>query len=576
MRLLNNTEEDLLKQERSILNNLLVSLVKFAASDDDQLTLKESLEQLDEFFLLVFVGEFNAGKSALINTFLGEDLLKEGVTPTTMQVNMLRYGKERERTVINENLHILTAPIEFLSEVSIVDTPGTNAIIRKHEMITTRFVPRADLVLFVTSVDRPFTESERVFLEQIRDWGKKIIIVLNKIDILQDSQDLSEIHQFIADNARMLLGITPEIFPVSARLAFQAKKGNPELWQASRFEILENYIRHTLDEKNRKKLKFLNPIGVGMYLAQRYLDIIEQRLMLLKDDFTMLNNIEQQLNLYKEDMQRDFRLRIADIENILYEVEQQGQDYFDETIRLSRIFDLLDKERIKAGFEQKVMGDVSHRIDNKINDLIDWIVDSNFRQWQAVTEHIAERRREHKTHLIGTMGNFSYDRERIMEGVGRETQQVVESFDKQREAEALAESTRNTVAAVAAVEIGAVGLGAAITAAASTAAADFTGILFASIMAALGLFIIPAKRQQAKQELRQKMSDMRSQLAQSLSQHFDRELERSLQRINEAIAPYTRFVRAEGEKAKQSQSELSNIKAELEGLRLKINDYFNH
>ena len=42
-----------------------------------------------------------------------------------------------------------------------------------------------DLVLFVTSADRPFTETERAFLEQIRAWGKKIVIVVNKVDILE-------------------------------------------------------------------------------------------------------------------------------------------------------------------------------------------------------------------------------------------------------------------------------------------------------------------------------------------------------------------------------------------------------
>ena len=572
MRILNTQQEELLKSERSVLSELRLALVKFNASEDDQTTLKESLEQLDEFFLLVIVGEFNAGKSALINALIGQDLLKEGVTPTTMQVNILRYGKEQERTVLNENIHVLSAPLDFLNEVSIVDTPGTNAIIRKHEVITTRFVPRSDLVLFITSVDRPFTESERAFLEQIRDWGKKIVFVLNKIDILHSQSDLEKIIAFIAENARTLLGITPDIFPISARLAFQSKQGKPEQWQESRFEALETYIRQTLDESSRLQLKFLNPIGVGLHLTQRYLYLIEQRLALLKDDFSMIINVEEQINLYKEDMQRDFRLRIADIENILYEVEQQGQDYFDETIRLSRIMDLLDKARIKSGFEQKVMGDVSGDIDTKVNELIDWMVDSNFRQWQVVTEHLAERRREHKAHIIGDIGSFSYDRERIMEGVGRETQRVVESFDKQSEAETLAEGTRTAVAAVAAVEIGALGLGAAIAAAATTAAADFTGILFASVIAALGLFIIPAKRRQAKQELRQKMVDMRSQLAQSLSNHFERELERSLQHIREAITPYTRFVRAEGEKMQQSQSALQHIKDELDGLKLRVNN----
>ena len=79
----------------------------------------------------------------------------------------------------------MTAPVELLRDLHIVDTPGTNAIDREHERLTIDFVPRADLVLFVTSADRPFTETERVFLETIRDWGKKIVIVVNKVDIFQ-------------------------------------------------------------------------------------------------------------------------------------------------------------------------------------------------------------------------------------------------------------------------------------------------------------------------------------------------------------------------------------------------------
>ena len=47
---------------------------------------------------------------------------------------------------------------EILKEIAIVDTPGTNALDRHHEALTATFVPRSDLVLFVTSADRPFSE----------------------------------------------------------------------------------------------------------------------------------------------------------------------------------------------------------------------------------------------------------------------------------------------------------------------------------------------------------------------------------------------------------------------------------
>ena len=179
MRILTEAQENLLKDARNLLNELRDSLIKFGAAPEDYETLADSIRQLDELFLLVVVGEFNSGKSAFINALLGQKLLKEGVTPTTTQINVLRYGATEERRVENENLHTLTAPVPLLEELNIVDTPGTNAIIRQHEAITQQFVPRSDLVLFVTSADRPFTESERAFLEKLRDWGKKVLIVLN-------------------------------------------------------------------------------------------------------------------------------------------------------------------------------------------------------------------------------------------------------------------------------------------------------------------------------------------------------------------------------------------------------------
>lgn len=42
----------------------------------------------------------------------------------------------------------------------IVDTPGTNVILQRQQQLTEEFVPRADLLLFVMSADRPLTESE--------------------------------------------------------------------------------------------------------------------------------------------------------------------------------------------------------------------------------------------------------------------------------------------------------------------------------------------------------------------------------------------------------------------------------
>jgi len=574
MHILSNQQETLLKEERNLLRELRVALANFGAPDEDQAALEESIQQLDDFFLLVIVGEFNAGKSAFINALLGQKVLKEGVTPTTTQVNILRYGETNERQIVDDHLHILTAPMDILAEISIVDTPGTNAIIREHEAITSKFVPRSDLVLFITSADRPFTESERVFLEKIHDWGKKVVIVINKVDILQSNEDLTQIESFLAENAQTLLGITPDIFPISAKIALQAKQGQPQLWNESRFEALEKYFQDTLDEDSRTRLKFLNPLGVGKHLTDRYLESIEERLALLKADFDMLDDVESQLDVYSDDMHRDFEFRISDVDNVLYEMELRGESYFNETMRLARVFDLIKKERIQKEFENQVVADAPLRIEGKVTELIDWMVDSDLRQWQAVTEHIAERRRKHKDRIVGdeAASTFHYDRERLIEGIGREAKRVVESYDKSKEAQQIAQGAQNAVAAAAALEIGAVGLGAIVAAIATTMAADVTGILLASVVAALGLFIIPARRRAAKKEMREKIASMRTQLTKALRVHFEREIERSLQHINGTIAPYTRFVRAERDKNETSQSILKEIHNGLSRLQSQIQE----
>ncbi len=108
--------------------------------------------------------------------------------------------------------------------MTLVDTPGTNAIDREHEALTQHFIPRADLVLFVTSADRPFTESERAFLAGIRDWGKKIVMAVNKIDILETEEERERVRKFVRESFTNLLGEEPKVFVVSARQAFRAKE----------------------------------------------------------------------------------------------------------------------------------------------------------------------------------------------------------------------------------------------------------------------------------------------------------------------------------------------------------------
>ena len=577
--ILRAADQELIRDERRLLNELRTALLRFGASDETRSTLDRSIEQLDELFLLVVVGEFNAGKSAFINALVGQPVLAEGVTPTTAQVTLLKHGDSpvgtRGEIARADNVQVISAPADLLKEIHIVDTPGTNAVIREHERLTSEFVPRSDLVLFVTSADRPFTETERAFLEQIRAWGKKIVIVINKVDIFGSESQLEEVRAFVEENARALLGLVPEIFPVSARLAMRAKHGEPGLWQESRFEALERYIRTTLDQGSRLQLKLLNPLGVGASLTNRYLGLTRERLSLLAEDFAALDDVESQLGVYEQDMLRDFEGRMAEIDNILLQMERRGHDFFDDTMRIGRVMDLLNRARVQQGFEQQVVADAPQQIERKVHELVDWLVDNDYRQWQRISAHLADRRREYRERIVGERGDpetraFHQDRTRLVDTVSRETQRVVDSFDRRREASELADGARNAVAAAAAAGAGAVGLGTLVTIAASTAAADVTGLIMASVLAAIGFFIIPAKRQRAKDEMRQKIADVRERLSIALRAQFEREIKGSGSRIREGIAPYSRFVRSEGEKLRETEQQLVSLVRQIDDLRARV------
>jgi len=216
-RILDEARQDLLREERRRLGDLRVLLVRLGAADESQKILAHAIAQLDELFLLVVVGEFNSGKSSLINALLGERVLEQGPTPTTSRVGVLMYGPDVDRAPSGRGFEAITSPLEILREMHVVDTPGTNAVLREHEALTRDFVPRADLVLFVTSAERPFTESERAFLEAIRAWGKKVVVALNKIDILEAPDDVDKVVEFVKENVLALVGFRPAVFPVSAR-----------------------------------------------------------------------------------------------------------------------------------------------------------------------------------------------------------------------------------------------------------------------------------------------------------------------------------------------------------------------
>jgi small GTP-binding protein len=574
---LSKKEQELRAREQELLERLATALERFGTdvSADDLRRFQEAREQLNGLFLLVIAGEFNSGKSSFINALLGERVLPEGVTPTTDRINILRHGERISEHLREAYLLERTHPAEVLREINIVDTPGTNAIIRRHEELTRDFVPRSDLVLFVTSADRPFTESERAFLEQIREWGKKIVFIVNKIDILTREDEREQVIRYVGENAATLLGETPQIFAVSARSALEAREGgveDPERWDESGLGSVEDYLLNTLDQEERVRLKLLNPLNVGLRLASKYKEATFERLKLLAQDVEALQNIDQQLAIFHQEMLRDFEPRLGRLDVLLSDMERRGSRFFEETIRIGRIKSLMDSEGVKRAFEREVIAETPRALEEEVGRVIDWIVERNHKLWQDISGYIDRRQlSRHREGMIGeVVPSFGYNRQALLDSIGRVSREVVGSYNREAESRTIANEIQGAFASTALAEAGAIGLGTIIVTVVTGAAADLTGILLAAALAIGGFYILPRKRRQAQRDFQRRIAQLRTQLKDALTRQVHLELEQSTARINEAIAPYRRFVQSQQQQLNEARGELVATEDALLRLRAEL------
>jgi len=232
------------------------------------------VETLDRPLLVTVMGEFNSGKSTFVNALLGEEVAPMGITPTTATINILRYGRERagrvlyrdgqSRMVAWDNVPKLLRgldpvevsririvevlyPLEVLQRVNVVDTPGLNSILPEHEAVAREFIAQADAVIWLFTVDQAGKATEREALTSIREAGKKILGVLNKIDRLEEkpaetaldtevsaqsggetdllhSRALQAILSHLADEETGLSDVLERVVPFSGRLALLGRR----------------------------------------------------------------------------------------------------------------------------------------------------------------------------------------------------------------------------------------------------------------------------------------------------------------------------------------------------------------
>ncbi|HEX2123734.1 MAG TPA: dynamin family protein [Thermoanaerobaculia bacterium] len=539
----------LLRREQRLLVELRETLEREQA--DERRRVDELLATLEDLFTIVIVGEFNAGKSSLINALFGAKLRTEGPIPVDDVISILRFAEQPSQRRISDFVVEQFYPVEFLRNITLVDTPGTNSIVQRHQEITEDYIPRADLVLFVTSIDRPLSESERRFLEYIREWGKKVVFVLNKIDT-KDEQEVAQVLAYLQSNVRTIFGFEPVVYPVSSKTG-------------SRFGELEDYIFRVLSEKERVRIKLTAPLETILSLAKKQFRMIESRRQLLAADKARIDAINDQLDRARADLVSSFGQFAVRIDNLMMDLERRGIDFLDRYVRIQHVMLLRDASRFREEFERQVFQGWKGTIDATIQEAVDWLVRENMKLWNGTVDAFHRRAEAdaRDEEIVGRVGReFAYNREEVYARMRTNAEQRLAAYDVNVESRRIIDHAMRAVLHSFGLGAGALGLGYLLTTAVSSTAVDVTGLTAATMLLVTSFLILPYKRSKAKEEFRRRIEEMRTQLKEALDRESSTEIDRMLRSIKSAFEPYQRFYAAESEKVERFAEKLGKIEGE--------------
>lgn len=586
---LTRQQAELVAAERRLVLDVRDALARADGPRADLERLAQLVGEMDELFLLVVAGEYNAGKSTFINALLGDEVFAMGDLPTTRAISILRYGEPGPPEPAGEHVRVYRYPLDALRDLEIVDTPGTNSIERMEEEITRGFVPRADLVLFVTSLLQPLTASELAFLTHIREWGKKVIFVVNGVDRRNSDEQLDRVREYLArEVVARLGGPEPAVYFVSALRALRTKiaarsaapndpapAGAPD--PRDEFAALERYLLDTLREGERVRLKLLSPLGVLRHVLERNTAALGTRQDVVREDARVLRTVRDQLAAYSTEMRTDSERYLLELRAALAEVERRGRTWLERNIRVGNYNLLRNRDAVENRFRNEVMAEAPRQIEDVVHRMVDWTVARNLKLWTAVFAELdAHTARLRASGALGAHGDaeFTYNREELFARLRQPVERRLEAFNAEDEAREVVESMREAVAQAFGVNVLALGLGAVFVAVFTTAALDVTGVLTATLFAVAGWLIIPARRRKLIRDLEEKIEQLSADLSALLAAKFQEQLARYEQQVVEVVQPYERFLDTEGARLERALGELGTARGEVDAIERRVAETF--
>ena len=575
---------DARRDEHEVIAKLVDTLSRVDNLPEDQLDqVRDALFHTDFPFLMVLVGPFSAGKSSIINALLGEKVVDVGPVPTTDHIHIVRHGPNVQVSRAGETTTVFH-PNPLLESLSFVDTPGLESVFERHDKVTRSFLHRADLVLLVMVATHVLSAANLDFLQELKTYGKRTIIVVNQIDVL-DEADRETVRSFVEDQSRLHLGTDPHIWMVSAKQALEAQEEDPRdeiLYDASGMAEVEEYIVNTLNDSARIRQKLETSLQIASNVRGAADELVAANKTALTEHQKTLKNIEAQVAEGERAQKRNVEDGINEVNAHWADAAQRGSDAIRELFQFSRgiaqIFSGIGeitglsaiirrfggRTRAQAAFDRHEVSDALEKVPSSVERLgarlegrdlqdLDDLVEYTQKQVDDLPPNL-------KSKVIGTVqAPMNYDRSFLRKARSQLDEIVTEAgrFETSR----LDRQLRNMLVILGIWEIIVIAITLAIGLPAALAADPLTiFIVFgaAILLALLGLALLPIRGWLLERAYSRRMFEQKERYTRILREALSEVVNYGLQLRRDTAGPFTRLVESQTQLTDELDRELDD------------------
>ncbi|MDG2400194.1 MAG: 50S ribosome-binding GTPase [Akkermansiaceae bacterium] len=395
----------------------------------DPVTDGSFLKNLRKPFIFVVCGEVNAGKSSLINALFAHEFCEVDALPKTKKLHWYRYGAKVASTEKRSMLVQDVCPLDFLRDFEVVDTPGSNASIEGNLAEIERFLPVADLLLFVFPVGNPWCADTWQLVARLpEEQLDKVGFVLQQSE-LRDEEDLKVILGHMRTLGEQKTGRIPEIFPVSAKLAMEAKMADPplsHLLKKSGFPPLEYFIssKVSLNQERRKILREVS--NSAQEVLQKIEERIEERSDSLDSDQRFLAELEDEVDLRREGQAISLLERLSGMGDVFFRQGQIATRDLGRRMSITRsLISLFQQEKLPSEIERDLITAVKEAVEKQAESDGVELVKSCRNHWKTVEPRIRENLGINPPNFQQETESLAGTRKRFMRRLGRSAKQAV-------------------------------------------------------------------------------------------------------------------------------------------------------